>query len=180
MTERSRLHIPANLDAPPEVDYGRTVTDDTDSLSRDRIDVRSMTADDVPALARIDRNITGRDSRDYMARKVAESLHDSGIRVSLVAQVDGLPAGYVMARIDFGDYGHTAPVAVIDTIGIDPGHRRHGIGKALLSQLFVNLAALQVERVETNVAEDDLDLLGFLYRCGFRGAQRLVFEKTVA
>ena len=55
-----------------------------------------------------------------------------------------------------------------------------GIGRALLSQLFVNLAALQVERVETVVDARNLALLGFFLRAGFGPSGRLAFVKPLA
>ena len=67
-----------------------------------------------------------------------------------------------MARADLGDFGRTEPVAVLDTIGVDPAYEHRGIGHALVSQLFANLEALQIDRVETVVAPTDLALLGFL------------------
>ncbi|MFN3565426.1 MAG: GNAT family N-acetyltransferase, partial [Burkholderiaceae bacterium] len=100
--------------------------------------------------------------------------------VSLVARLDDAVVGYLMARTDLGDYGRTEPVAVIDTIGVDPEYARHGVGHALLSQLFTNLAALRVERVETVAAPSDLALLGFLYGCGFAPSQRLAFVRAIA
>jgi hypothetical protein len=54
------------------------------------------------------------------------------------------------------------------------------VGRALLSQLFINLGALRVERVESVVAKEHFDLLGFFYRAGFGPAQRLAFVKNLA
>jgi ribosomal protein S18 acetylase RimI-like enzyme len=99
--------------------------------------------------------------------------------VSLVAHVDRSVAGYVMARLDYGDFGRAEPVAVIDTIGVDPLRARQGIGRALLSQLFANLAALGVERVETVIAPGDLGLMGFFCAAGFRPSERLSFVKQL-
>ena len=84
-----------------------------------------------------------------------------------------------MARVDYGDFGRAEPAAVIDTVGVDPLRPRQGIGRALLSQLFVNLRGLQVERVETVVAADKFDLLGFFYAAGMRPAERLAFVKKL-
>jgi hypothetical protein len=53
------------------------------------------------------------------------------------------------------------------------------VGHALLSQLFVNLEALRVERVETVVARENFALLGFFYDGGFELSQRLSFDKRV-
>jgi ribosomal protein S18 acetylase RimI-like enzyme len=90
-----------------------------------------------------------------------------------------MTAGFVMARSDLGDFGRAEPVAVLDTIGVHPAFGRRGIGLALLSQLFANLGALQIERVETVVAPRDLGLLAFLYRAGFVPSQRLPFVRAV-
>jgi ribosomal protein S18 acetylase RimI-like enzyme len=87
--------------------------------------------------------------------------------------------GFLMARADLGDFGRVEPVAVIDTIGVDPEYPHQGIGHALLSQLFVNLGALRIERIETVVAPRDFGLLGFLYAVGFNPSQRLPFVRRL-
>lgn len=163
-----------------EIDYGQPRNNDFETLDRDRADVRAMAPADLPHLVRIDRKHTGRDRVDYMRRKMTEALEDSGIRVSLTARIDDIVAGFVMASVDYGDFGRTEAVAVIDTIGVDPdyGHRR--IGRALISQLYMNLSALNVERVETVAARENFDLLRFLYGLGFEPAQRLGFVKRLA
>ena len=162
-------------EAPREIDYGRPEANDHERLARDRADVRSMTTADLDAIARIDRGITGRQRRDYIAGRLAEALADGGVRVSLTARCDDTIVGYLMARADLGDFGRTEPVAVIDTLGVDPEYAHRGIGRALLSQLFANLGALRVERVETIVPQRSLGLLGFLYAAGFAPSQRLPF-----
>ena len=158
-----------------EIDYGRSESNDHERLARDRADVRSMTPADLDAIARIDRGITGRQRHDYIAARLGEALADGGVRVSLTARCDDAIVGYLMARADIGDFGRPEPVAVIDTLGVDPDYAHRGIGRALLSQLFANLGALCVERVETVVAQRDLQLLGFLYAAGFVPSQRLPF-----
>ena len=152
---------------------------DFERLARDSADVRSMTPGDLRAIVRIDRSITGRDRGAYLQAKLAEAMDDSGVRVSLAAHHDGAAIGYLMARVDLGDFGRTEPVAIIDTLGVDPNSTRHGIGRALLSQLFANLGALRVERVETVVGARELGLLGFLFGVGFAPSQRLPFVRRV-
>ncbi len=168
---------PRNLSA--EIDHSAPAANDFEALSRDRADVRTLARADLEQIARLDRHITGRDRGDYIARSVEEALADSAIRVSLCAHIDGGVVGYLMASVDFGDFGRTEPVAVIDTIGVDPGFTGAGVGTALLSQLFVNLEALHVERVETVVARENFGLLGFFYRAGFEPSQRLAFVKRL-
>jgi ribosomal protein S18 acetylase RimI-like enzyme len=154
--------------------------DDFEALSRDRVPVRSMKEDDLAAAVRIDRKLTGRDRSAYYAAKLREMLTESGIRVSLAAEEDGFVVGFVMARVDFGEFGKVDKAAVLDTIGVHPGFAGSGFGHALLSQLFLNLATLQVETVLTQVSPDNIGLHRFLYSCGFHPSQRLVLSKTVA
>ena len=85
-----------------------------------------------------------------------------------------------MARIDFGDFGRTEPVAILDTIDVGPEWAHHGVATALLLQLLVNLEALQVEHLETSVGRNDFELLRFLYHHGFEPSQRIALEKQVA
>lgn len=179
MPGRSPIHTPHPVDQVGERDYSDPHGDDFDALSRDRMPVRSLTSADLGAVVRIDRKVTGGDRTDYLRTKIDETFGDSAIRVSLIAEPDGLPVGFVMARVDFGEYGRAEPVAVIDTIGVDPAFAGQGVGRALLSQLMVNLSGLHVDTVETHVARENFDLLGFLYRCGFVPAQRLIFAKTI-
>jgi predicted N-acetyltransferase YhbS len=160
-------------------DYSAPAANDYERLARDTADLRAVTAADLPAIVRIDRLLTGRERGDYMAAQLAEALDDSGIRISLVARLDDTVVGYLMARTDLGDFGRTEPVAIIDTIGVDPEYAHRGVGHALMSQLFANLGALRVERVETIIAPRDLTLLGFLYGCGFAPSQRLAFVRAV-
>ena len=159
-------------------DYGTPRSGDFEPLARDRIELATLNEGDVEGVARIDRRHTGRDRSGYLCRALREALAD-GVRVSLAARLDGSVAGYLMARLDYGDFGRAEPVAVIDTIGVDPLRARQGVGRALLSQLFANLAAIGVERVETAVAPGDLGLIGFFDRAGFRPSERLAFLKQL-
>jgi GNAT superfamily N-acetyltransferase len=162
-----------------ELDYSGAAANDFEALARDRADVRVLVRDDLADMCRIDRRVTGRDRRGYIELLVDEALADSAVRVSLTARVDGVVAGFVTARTDFGDFGRSEPVAVLDTIGVDPDYAHHGVGAALVSQLFVNLEGLRIERVETVVGRENFPLLGFLYALGFGPGERLGFVKRL-
>ncbi len=159
-------------------DYGRKASD-FEALARDTAEVRSVARSDLEDIARIDRRLMGQDRSAYITRKLEEALTESAIRISLVARKDGAAAGFLMASADYGDFGRAEPVAVIDTIGVDPGFAGQGVGRALLSQLFINLGALGIERVETVVAKEHLELLAFFYRAGFGPSERLAFVKRL-
>jgi len=161
-------------------DWSAPQANDFEQLARDVADVRLLSAKDIDEVVRIDQHITGRDRRAYVQHALDEALRESGVRISLAARIDGVMAGYVMARADLGDFGRTEPVAVIDTLGVSPEYAHRGIGHALLQQLFLNLDALRIERVETLVAVRAAALLGFFLDAGFAPAQRLAFVKNLS
>ena len=144
-----------------------------------RITVRPINWEDLAAVDRIDVKCTGLDRSAYCAAKFREALNESGIRVSMVAEDDGVVTGFIMARVDFGEFGKVDKAAVIDTIGVHPAYGGSGVGHALLSQLLINLAALQVESVRTKVEHEDFALWNFLARRGFKPSQRLLLTKKI-
>lgn len=151
----------------------------TEEFAWEQVPVRSMVEADLPAIVQADRKITGRDRTPYYQRKAVEVLRQSGVRVSLVAEVDRQFAGFLMARVDMGDFGRTEPTAVMDTVGVHPAFARRNVGRALMRQLLLNLGSLRVERVVTQADWDAFDLLRFLARTGFTLSQRLSFEKPL-
>jgi predicted N-acetyltransferase YhbS len=173
------ITIPERVGDPAEINYGTAAAPDFGPLARDRILVRALEERDFHALVKIDRRITGRDRSAYFKRRLEEALFESDVRVSLVAERDGAPIGFIMARVDFGEFGRMEPTAAMDTIGVDLEYRDQGVGRALLSQLLMNLATLRVERIYTEIDWRDRDLLGFLDRCGFRPSQQLCFENPI-
>ena len=142
--------------------------------------VRHLRMSDFDAVARIDRSLTGRDRSAYLQAKFDEVLQESAITVSLVAEDDGYVAAFAMARVDLGDFGHVAPAASLDTIGVHPDLAHRGFARALLGQMVDNLSALHVEALETEVSRDAFALLRFLYDFGFKPSQRLAFERHLA
>lgn len=162
-----------------EVDFGSGESNDFERGAREAASVRVMRPDDLPSIVRIDRAITGRDRSDYLGARLTEAMDDAGVRVSLAAVQDGAVVGFLMARADLGDFGRTEPVAILDTLGVDPEYGHRGVGHALLVQLFEQLHALHIDSVETLVHQRDLGLLGFLQDTGFGPSPRLAFGRAV-
>jgi len=141
--------------------------------------VRSLAGEDLPAVVRIDGKFTRRDRTVFYGGKFREMLLESGIRASLAVEEDGFVVGFVMARVDFGEFGTVERSAVIDTLGIHPAYGRTGIGRGLLFQLLHNLCSLQVDSVRAEVPEGNLSLQRFLAANGFTPSQRLPLSKAI-
>ncbi len=180
MAQNIEVTVPQRIGDAAEINYGEPPRADFGPLARDRIPIRSMNEGDLRSLIAIDARITERNRAGYFKRKLEEALHESDVRVSLVAELDAVPVGFIMARVDLGEFGRMEPTAVLDTIGVDPDYSGRGVGRALLSQLLVNLATLRVETVRTELDWRDRELLGFLDRCGFRPSPQMCFDRTIA
>jgi ribosomal protein S18 acetylase RimI-like enzyme len=180
MAKETGITIPERVGDAQEISYAHPAGSDFAALARDRVPVRALRADDLRALVGIDRRIVGRDRSAYFERKVAEALQETDLRVSLVAELDGRPIGFIMARVDLGEFGRVEPTAIIDTIGVDPDFRNFGVGRALLSQLIVNLRTLRVERVRTEVDWRDRDLMAYLERFDFVPSQQVCLDLDLA
>ncbi len=173
-TQDEPLFSPRHNPEAQEADFSDPFGGDPESLERSPLRIRSLNAGDLPAIARIDHRATRRDRHLYLAQKVSEVLDQTGVRLSLVAEDHDMPVGYIMARLDYGEFGRTFATAVIDTIGVDPGY--HGIGQALLAQLTGNLRSLRVEGMRTIVRWDDGELVRFLSQNGFAPAARIALR----
>lgn len=159
--------------------YQDGASNDYVSLFRDTIPVRTLEERDLADIARLDKKLTGKDRTAFYANKLTEVLNDSGIRVSLVAEQDNTVVGFAMVRLDYGDFGSMEPTAILDTLGVHPEYHRSGVGKALLSQLLMNLSALQVNSIQTQVHWQSSGLLEFLNNCAFSATQNLVLSKNI-
>jgi ribosomal protein S18 acetylase RimI-like enzyme len=145
----------------------------------DAVLVRSLRQEDAPRLVRMDQAITGRNRSAWYEGKLKRALTESDLNISLGAEVDGCLVGAVLGSLHYGEFGLPQPIAVLDTILVDPGHGRHGIGTVLLDQLVKNLEALGIERLRTEVAWNDRELVGFLGKNGFGPGGRLVLERNL-
>ncbi len=164
---------------PDGPDYSSPDGDAENALSHEKIPVRNLRAGDLDKIIEIDRATTGTERRAYFTRKQHEILHQSGVQVSMVAEQDGFVTGFVMARVDYGEFGHTSREAVLDALGVDPGFQRLGIGQELMAKLMANLNVLAFEQVRTEVAWDDTALIEFFSATGFKPAQRVTLCKTL-
>lgn len=145
-------------------------------LDTDSLPVRTLRADDLDAIVQLDHKIVGRSRREYLERKLEAALRDSSVCVSLAVEVDGRVAGFLLGSLYYGEFGLPEPVAILDTLEVDPGLRHRRVGSALLRQLVLNLRGLGIERVQTEVSWLQQDLMAFFAQAGFQPAPRLCLE----
>ncbi|MCP4287000.1 MAG: GNAT family N-acetyltransferase [Gammaproteobacteria bacterium] len=153
--------------------------DDPESDQYELRPVRTLAESDIDAILRIDRHITKEDRSVYLREKVDEVVSHSGMRVSMVAEQEGMVTGFIMARLDYGSFGRASSTAVIDTLGVGPEYKSSGVGSALMAQLLDNLASVRVEDVRTEVEWDSFELNRFLSDCAFKPSQHLALSCVI-
>lgn len=149
----------------------------TDSIQQ--LVIRTLHRSDRDRIVQLDRASVGRDRGMWIEKKLERALTDSAVSISLGGELDGTLVGVVMGSVQYGEYGLPEPVAVLDTILVDPARRSQGVGQALIEQLSKNLSGLRVEVLRTEVAWDEVELIRFLANTHFRPAHRLVLERRL-
>lgn len=149
------------------------------SLETDAVHVRTLEAADLEAVVAIDAAAGGRQRSEYFRGLVQRAVANSDVRIALVAEMEGRVVGFVTGCVFYGEFGLAEPSATIDAIGVDPEWRRRKVGEALLRQLRLNLGALRVSTLRTEVSWNDFDLLAFLRSQDFAPSDRLCLERRV-
>jgi len=147
-----------------------------ETLPRDEVLVRNLRPSDFDAVVQIDARSIGRRREEFFKVKLRQAVSDTGIVVSLAAEIDGALAGFLLARVYYGEFGETERAAVMDTLGVHPDFRHRGIGSALIDQLRMNLNGLGIPTVQTQVNWNDTELITFFNNQGFVLAPRLCLD----
>jgi ribosomal protein S18 acetylase RimI-like enzyme len=108
-------------------------------------------------------------SRDAVAAWLSERLAEEGWR-ALVAESDGRCAGYVLFELidrPAGIFTAAMRALYIHQIGVDPGVRRRGIGRALLEAVEREAAELGVQQVALDTWSFNASAQAFFTGCGY-------------
>lgn len=149
------------------------------TLEKQHVLIRTLRPDDLEAVIRLDAKLVGKRRDEYFKMKLAQNLAESGIKVSLAAELDGCFVGFLLSRVFYGEFGVPEPVAFLDTFGVDPAFRGKGVGHSLMAQLRMNLGGIGVGQLRSEVRWDDVDLVRFFQREGFLPAPRICLDLTL-
>jgi ribosomal protein S18 acetylase RimI-like enzyme len=141
--------------------------------------VRRLRPSDMNAVVRLDAKLTGRRREKYFDTKLKMALADTGVEVSLAAELDDIFVGFLLARVYYGEFGVAEPLAVLDTFDVHPDFTGRGVAKALMRQLRSQLAALQISTLRTEVGWGSNALMGFFQSEGFEIAQRVCLDLNI-
>lgn len=154
-----------------------------------QVNIRKAVRDDMRAVGRLGALLVRLhhdfDPRRFMAASpqteqgygsfLGTQLADPDVIV-LVAEREGEVVGYTYAGVEGVDYmSLRGPAGVLYDIVVDPAHRSHGVGRALLDATLAELAARGSPRVVLSTAERNEAAQHLFARAGFR---RTMIEMT--
>jgi len=151
-----------------------------DSPARDQVLVRNLRADDLDAITVIDASAIGRRRERFLSFKMQQAFADTGIAVSLAAELDDHVVGFLLARLYYGEFGVVEPAAVLDVVGVHPDYRGRHVAAALVDQLRTNLLGLGIRTLQTEVSWSNPELVTFFQHEGFVLAPRLCLDLDLA
>ena len=139
--------------------------------------MRFLKLEDLDAVVAIDEAWSKQNRREYYERKIASIVKGrSEINCSLVCEIDGKIAGFMMGYLFFGEFGITDATATIDAIGVHPDFSNRGVAGEMLDQFVMNMKAAGVKKIYTLVSCDDFGLEKFFSRQKFVPSKRINLE----
>ncbi len=143
------------------------------------IRVRPLSADDLDRLVAIDLADSGESRRRFLEKRLQMQAASPTESLQFGAEIDGHLAGFVLARVQRGEYGRADSSAVIDVLNVARESRGRGCGRALLGALTseARTRGLSLLRSQADWTTDAL--LRFFASSGFELSSRLVLERSV-
>jgi ribosomal protein S18 acetylase RimI-like enzyme len=141
-----------------------------------KIRVRPMEPEDIESVLAIDRKITGVRRAITYTELITGDL-GGVLGLSLVAEVDGQVAGFVLARRAL--VGEPAiEVGLIQILGVDPDYQRQGVATRMINALLETCRAKKLSAVRIMANEKDSQLRGLFEHLGFRRGKLIDYTKT--
>ena len=143
-------------------------------MARALVAVQRATVDDLPQVlglwaegrqetARLGRPST---SAEQAAPRLAEAISSGQIEV-LLARREGRPVGFLILTEGPPTFLTDQPAICIDQIFVTPGARRHGVARAMLSQVAGRAEHSGAEQIVSSVTPWARDTHRFFARLGF-------------
>ncbi len=143
------------------------------------VKVRRLTEADVPAIEKIERQITKSTRTSSLGRNVREQLKTAHAEACLAGEVDGTFAGFIVGDIRPWEFGEDRDVGWVKTVGVDPAFQGHGVGKALGEALLAHFKGKGVVLVRTLVEWHAGDMIAYLKGLGFDRSDMIPLERRL-
>lgn len=142
------------------------------------IRIRALDELDISDIVAIDEQIGGLYRPEVWERRIGYYLRRDP-EASVVAEVDGKVAGFMLGEARSGEFGLEEPTGWIEVLGVDPSHRSKALGRRMATAMLEHFRSQGVRSVRTLVDEEREDLRGFFSSLGFEPSGLRPFVKTL-
>jgi len=142
------------------------------------IRIRPLDELDISDIVAIDEQIGGRYRPEVWERRIGYYLRRDP-EASVVAEVDGKVAGFMLGELRSGEFGLEEPTGWIEVLGVDPAHRSKALGRRMAEAMLEHFRAQGAHSVRTLVDEQRGDIRGFFSSLGFEASTLRPFVKTL-
>jgi len=141
--------------------------------------IRAMRSEDLEQVIALDAESGGLSRDDFFHRRWRAMEDNPKAYVGLVAASGETVEGFVLGHILTGEFGEVRPLAIIDSIAVDPWLRGSGVGSRLMEALKAEAGERQCSEIRTVADWARQDLLEFFSGTGFSLAPLEVLEKSL-
>ena len=145
---------------------------------KDTVNIREITLNDAEAIQNIREAITADDADVDSIKLVEHQVRKKQGKSSLVAEVNGKVAGYMISTTLYAGFGMKKS-AWIMAIGVHPDYMGQGIGLALARKICEIYKDRGVEHIYSSVRWDSTDVLSFFKKLGFERSEFINLKKRI-
>jgi len=143
------------------------------------VKIRKLLPSDLEALARLYRQFWDEESNLDRMKAIYEELSTNPKYILLCATMDEVVVGSVMGIVCDELYGECRPFLLMENLVVDAGFRRHGIGKALLSELEKKAREWKCSQILFITEADRKDAVSFYKSAGYNAQKHIGFKKSL-
>jgi ribosomal protein S18 acetylase RimI-like enzyme len=141
--------------------------------------IRPLDELDISDIVAIDEKISGRYRPEVWERQIGYYLRRDP-EASVVAEIDGRVAGFMLGEVRSGEFGLEEPTGWIEVLGVDPAYRGQSIGRHLAEAILEHFRQRGAHSVRTLVDEEKQgDIRRFFEALGFEPSTLRPFVKTL-
>ena len=149
-----------------------------ETLVEESISIREIRLEDTQAIQDIRIAISEEDATADFKKLVEQHVSEGNGKTSLVAEVNGKVAGYMISTTLYAGFG-IGKSAWIVSIGVHPDRMGQGLGLKLADRICDIYREKGVSSIYSSVMWDSIDVLSFFKKLGFTRSEFINLKKDL-
>ena len=145
---------------------------------KESVTIRGIRVEDAQAIQDIRISISEEEAKVDFEKLVEQNICEGNGKTSLVAEVNGRVAGYMISTTLYAGFGIKKSAWIMD-IGVHPDYMDQGLGIKLANRTCDLYRAKGVDSIYSSVVWDSIDLLSFFKKLGFKRSEFINLKKDL-